>query len=87
MVIQQKEKQIKNFEFVLQCIVNKNKLLSIHSKRAEETVLELLKRYHISNAIFHWYSGNLSTLNKILEYNYYFSLNEAIGSKVVMVKS
>ncbi|KKB49447.1 TatD family hydrolase [Parabacteroides gordonii] len=73
-----KEKQIKNFEYVLQCIVNKNKLLSIHSKRAEETVLELLKKYHISNAIFHWYSGNLSTLNKILECNYYFSLNEAM---------
>ena len=83
-----REKQIKNFEFILQCIDSKNKLLSLHSKRSENIILELLNQYHIPNAIFHWYSGSLVTLNKILECNYYFSINEAMtasdnGKKII----
>ena len=30
---------------------------------------------HIKKAIFHWYSGKIGTLNKILDSGYYFSIN------------
>lgn len=40
----------------------------------------LLKKYHIKNVIFHWYSGELSLVPDILDAGYYFSINEAMVS-------
>src|SRR5690554_3516799 len=51
-----KEIQIKSFEIVLDCIGTKNKILSLHSRRAEKETLEMLTEKGIENAIFHWYS-------------------------------
>ncbi len=76
-----KEIQISSFEYVLECIKSKNKIVSLHSRRAEKEVLELLKKHGIKNAIFHWYSGGVKVLKEILEDGYYFSINP------VMVKS
>jgi TatD DNase family protein len=77
-----KEIQIKSFEFVLESIKTKNKIVSIHSRRAEKEVLELLRKYRIENVIFHWYSGGSTVLRQILENGYYFSINPAmINSK------
>jgi len=71
-------KQIEILEFVLSNIQKKDKVISIHSTSAEDTVLELLVKYEINKVIFHWYSGKISTLKQILENNYYFSINEAM---------
>lgn len=73
-----KEIQIKSFEFVLESIKTKNKIVSIHSRSAEKEVLELLRKYRIVNVIFHWYSGGLNVLRQILENGYYFSINPAM---------
>jgi TatD DNase family protein len=70
-----KEKQIDIFEFILKNIQHKNKILSVHSLNAEDSVLELLLRYKLKKVIFHWYTGKISTLNKIIDSNYYFSIN------------
>ena len=63
-----KEIQIKSFEFVLDCIKSKNKILSLHSRRAEKEILEMLIKNRIRNAIFHWYSGSINIIEKIVEY-------------------
>lgn len=76
--ITEHDKQIEIFEFILSNIADKNKILSIHSASSEDKVLELLIKYGIKKAIFHWYSGKISTLKKILENNYFFSINEAM---------
>ena len=60
-----KEIQIKSFEFVLDCVKTKNKILSLHSRRAEKETLEMLMQKGIENAIFHWYSGSLKVLRNI----------------------
>ena len=73
-----KEKQIDIFEFILKNIQNKNKIVSVHSLNAEDDVLKFLKKYHIKKAIFHWYTGKISSLNKIIESDYYFSINLAM---------
>lgn len=73
-----KEIQIKSFEFVLDCIRTKNKILSLHSRRAEKETLEMLIGNRIGNAIFHWYSGSLTVLKKALNEGYYFSVNSAM---------
>lgn len=73
-----KEIQISSFEYVLGCIKSKNKIISLHSRRAEKEVLELLRKYEIKNAIFHWYSGSVKVLREIFENGYYFSINPAM---------
>jgi TatD DNase family protein len=83
-----KEIQIKSFEFVLDCIEDNTKIISLHSRRAEKEVLGMLLNKGISNAIFHWYSGSVSTLRKIINSGYYFSINSAMirsgnGKKII----
>lgn len=73
-----KEVQIESFEFVLNCIEGKRKLLSLHSRRAEQETFSMLVDRNIENAIFHWYSGSLSILNKIVSKGYFFSINSAM---------
>jgi TatD DNase family protein len=83
-----KETQIKSFEFVLDCVKEKNKILSLHSRRAEKETLQMLLDKNIKNAIFHWYSGSITTLQAIVDAGYYFSINSAMiqsdnGKKVI----
>lgn len=80
--------QLKSFEKILQLVMYDNKILSLHSRKAENEVLELLLKYKIQNAIFHWYSGSLGTLQKIVDSGYYFSINPAMiksiaGQKII----
>lgn len=73
-----KDEQIELFEFVLKNINTKESILNIHSSSAEDEVLKMLVQYDVKRAIFHWYSGKIGTLDRILEYGYYFSINEAM---------
>lgn len=67
--------QIESFEMILKIVTNKKKILSIHSRKAEREILELLKKYRIRNAIFHWYSGPVKLIDSIIESGYFFSIN------------
>jgi TatD DNase family protein len=77
-----KSMQLISFEKILNLIAAKKKILSIHSRRAEKEVLQLLIKYKIKNAIFHWYSGPIALINDIVDNGYYFSINpEMINSE------
>lgn len=83
-----KEIQIQSFKFVLDCVKTNNKILSLHSRRAEKETLEMLDEKRIKNAIFHWFSGSLSTLRSIINSGFYFSINSAMiqsdnGKKII----
>lgn len=83
-----KEIQIKSFEKILKVVSKEKKILSIHSRKAEKEVLELLQKHNIKNAIFHWYSGGLKIIDEIIESGYYFSVNTAMvkslsGNKII----
>jgi TatD DNase family protein len=73
-----KEIQIKSFDFILDNIKEAPKILSLHTRRAEREVLEILLEKKIENAIFHWYSGSISTLQKIVDSGFYISVNSAM---------
>jgi TatD DNase family protein len=73
-----KDIQIKSLNFILECLLNKKKILSIHSRNAEEYVLNMLMDKNIDNAIFHWYSGSIKTLKKAIERGYLFSINSSM---------
>lgn len=77
-----KEIQLKSFEFVLECIKEKRKILSIHSRKAEKQVFDMLTTKRIENAIFHWYSGNISLLHEIVSSGYFFSINAAMTRSI-----
>lgn len=70
-----KKEQINSFEFITSEKFNKGRIYSIHSKGTEDMVLDILLNNNVKHAIFHWYSGKLSTLDKIASNGYYFSLN------------
>lgn len=73
-----KEEQVAVLREVLCAIRGKKKIVSVHSRRAEKELLNLLCEYEIKNVIFHWYSGSVNLIPAILEQGYYFSVNEAM---------
>lgn len=77
-----KDKQLKIFEQIIEFCNKDNKIFSIHSRKAEKEVLEILKKYKVKNAVFHWYSGSVKLINEIVENGYYFSLNYKMLSSI-----
>ena len=54
------------------------RVLSIHSRRAADQVVEMIVRWTRGNRvlpILHWYSGSKSTARKALDHGCYFSVN------------
>jgi len=73
-----KDEQISVFREVLATLKGKKKIVSVHSRKAEKELLDLLCEYEINNVIFHWYSGPAELVPRILAQGYYFSVNEAM---------
>jgi TatD DNase family protein len=75
-------------KYILEELQGKNKIISVHSRRAEKELFSLLLDYNIRNVIFHWYCGPLSLIPEIISEGYYFSINEAMtlsisGKKII----
>lgn len=75
-----KQIQIETFSKILKEVSGKKKIVSIHSRKAEKEVLELLIKYNVKNAIFHWYSGSISLIDEIVSHGYYFSINPQMAN-------
>ena len=72
------ETQISIFDFICSVATKQNKLLSVHSRKAEKETLSILLKNNISRAIIHWYTGDLETLFDFLDAGYYFSVNASM---------
>lgn len=73
-----KNEQISVMREILTELRGKNKIVSVHSRKAEKELFDLLCEYDIKNVIFHWYSGSVDLIPSILQQGYYFSINEAM---------
>ncbi|MDZ7543918.1 TatD family deoxyribonuclease, partial [Clostridium perfringens] len=73
------EAKRKIFNFILKESIKRNKFVSIHTKGAEEEIYNALKRNNYNKAIIHWYSGEISTLEKYIELGCYFTISVDIG--------
>jgi TatD DNase family protein len=73
-----KAAQIESFEHVLEVIEKQGKVISIHSRGAEDAVLQRLKLCRIETAVFHWFSGPESTLIQLVDTGHYVSVNGAM---------
>ncbi len=73
-----KDEQISVLREILTELSGKKKIVSVHSRKAEKELLDLLCEYDTRNVIFHWYCGPVELIPTILEKGYYFSINEAM---------
>lgn len=57
------------------CNLEGGKILTIHSRKAEKDVIDIIGRSFNGKVILHYYTGSLSNLKKAIEYGFYFSVN------------
>lgn len=62
-------------ELVDRCRYDQNKIMSIHSRKAEKEVLDILGDNFAFKAIFHWFSGSMEHLKDAVKKGCYFSIN------------
>lgn len=63
------------FYKIVDACQKKDKILSIHSRRAESECIRTLKDFE-GKIIMHWYSGNNCVLKEALDLGCYFSVNQ-----------
>lgn len=69
------------------CKYDKNKIMSVHSRQADDDCLSMLKLYE-GKVILHWYTGSIENLKIALSRGYYFSINHQMirsknGKKII----
>ena len=62
-------------ELVQRCRKYENKIISIHSRKAEREVLDVLDDAFSFKAILHWFSGDSNLLDRAVKMGCYFSVN------------
>jgi TatD DNase family protein len=73
--------QRKVLEYFLAAAREQRKIVNLHTKGAEKTILELLEKYDVRRAIIHWYSGPLDILRAMIQFGAYFTVGiEVIDS-------
>lgn len=83
-----RESQLMIFsEIIKRCNEHKNKIVSVHSRRAHKEVIEILTGFN-GMVILHWYSGSIRELKTAISREYYFSINQQMirsntGRKII----
>lgn len=74
--ISSKQKQIEIFEQILTCCAESgDKVLTIHSRKAESFIIDMIGNNFPGKIILHWFSGTNSSIEKAIRNEYYFSIN------------
>lgn len=77
--IETKEAQIRVFSEIIEvCEQYGEKVVSIHSLKSVNTVIEILRKYKKqknNRYIFHWFTGSIPQIKKAIELGCYFSIN------------
>lgn len=70
------KKQVLVFEkIVSSCAAFKDKILTVHSRRSENDLLDIIGNDFPGKVILHWYSGSMKNLERAISLGYYFSIN------------
>ncbi len=70
--------QIESFQYVLGLVKQQPKFVTIHSRRAEAMVLDLVEAAGVRPVVFHWFSGPLKQLDRLLAQGHFCSVNPAM---------
>ena len=69
------EEQKQYFDTIVELCSSKNKLLSVHIKDAEDSVIQIIEKYKPKKCIIHWFMGNENQIKKLIDLGCYFSIN------------
>jgi TatD DNase family protein len=72
--------QEKSFATVVNHIKDTSKLVTLHSRGAEDTVLKMLRNGRASPVVFHWFSGSKRQLSNLLDAGHRISLNTSMSA-------
>lgn len=72
-------KQREIFKFILEESIKRDKIVSLHTKGAEEEIYNILSDNNYNKVIIHWYSGDLDILDKFIKLGCYFTISVDIG--------
>jgi len=72
------DRQRKFFERFLKAASEYDMLLNVHSAGTWEEVFNLLRKFEIRRAIFHWYTGPLGLLKHIENEGYFITINPSV---------
>lgn len=73
-----KELQIRIFRSILELAAYRDKPVIIHARAAWEKALSMACEVGLKKAVFHWYSGPMCVLNRIIEKGYSISATPAL---------
>lgn len=80
--IKTKEMQMQAFRDIVKlCEQSGEKVVSIHSLKSANAIIEILREYKIQKSnkyIFHWFTGSMPQLKKAIELGGYFSINPSM---------
>jgi TatD DNase family protein len=71
--------QRKVLEYFLAAAREQKKIVNLHTKGAEKTILELLEKYDVRRAIIHWYSGPIDILRAMIQFGAYFTVGVEVA--------
>jgi len=66
--------QIRVFEFLIREAASSNKIVNLHTKGAEQRILDTLRAFGMKKAIVHWYSGPMDVLDEMIAEGYLFTV-------------
>lgn len=77
-LISQKTRQLTVFEAQVELAESLNLPLIIHSYKAVDQVLKILRRYPAVRGVFHSFNGSLQQLEQIIDLGYYIGMGGAV---------
>lgn len=69
------------FERVISAPETSRRIVSIHSRGATRDVLSMLRGQHLPGAILHWFLGAVDDIDRAIDSDLYFSVNESMLSR------
>lgn len=73
-----RDAQVASFRFVLEQLVAVPKFVTLHSRGAEAAILDLLEEYAVGPVVFHWYTGPIEMLSRLLAHGHSCSVTPAM---------
>jgi TatD DNase family protein len=76
--------QLKVLEYFFAAAREQKKIVNLHTKGSEKSILELLERYDVVRPIIHWYSGPLDILRALVQFGACFTIGvEVLYSEAI----
>ena len=83
-----RQSQIDVLDKIFEIVNDRPRFISLHSRKAERSLFDILINHKIKKAVFHWYSGPLNLIDRLVSADHFFSINPAMiksknGQKII----